>query len=187
MKIITVIARFLLGFIFLVFGLNGFLHFIPSSPPSPVVFGNSVFRRRGCSNKVTESFSETIKEELMLKIAIIIGSTRPNRNGEAVAKWVYQVAKKRSDAEFELVDIKDFNLPLLDEPMPPIMGQYSKPHTKTWAAKIGSFDGYVFVTPEYNHGISGALKNAIDFLFRELHDNAAGFVCYGGAGAALAV
>jgi hypothetical protein len=83
----------------------------------------------------------------MLKIAIIIGSTRPGRNGEAVAKWVYEVAKKRSDAEFELVDIKDFNLPLLDKPVPPIMGQYSKPHTKTWAAKIGSFDAYVFVTP----------------------------------------
>jgi NAD(P)H-dependent FMN reductase len=101
----------------------------------------------------------------MLKIAIIIGSTRPGRNGEAVAKWVYEVAQKRSDAEFELVDIKDFDLPLLDEPMPPVMGQYSKPHTKVWAAKIDSFDGYVFVTPEYNHGTSGALKNAIDFLF----------------------
>ena len=63
----------------------------------------------------------------MLRIAIIIGSTRPGRNGEAVAKWVYEIAQKRSDAEFELVDIKDFNLPLLDEPVPPIMGQYSKP------------------------------------------------------------
>ena len=123
----------------------------------------------------------------MLKIAIIIGSTRPNRNGEAVAKWVYQVAKKRSDAEFELVDIKDFNLPLLDEPMPPIMGQYSQPHTKKWAAKIGSFDAYVFVTPEYNHGTSGALKNAIDFLFAEWNNKAAGFVSYGGAGGARAV
>ena len=80
----------------------------------------------------------------MIKIAIIIGSTRPGRNGEAVGKWVYEIAQKRSDAEFELVDIKDFNLPLLDEPMPPIMGQYSKPHTKAWAA----FDSYVFVTPE---------------------------------------
>jgi len=68
------------------------------------------------------------------RIAIIIGSTRPGRNGEAVAKWVYEIAQKRSDAEFELVDIKDFNLPLLDEPVPPSMGQYSKPHTKTWAA-----------------------------------------------------
>jgi len=85
----------------------------------------------------------------MIRIAIIIGSTRPGRNGEAVAKWVYEIAQKRRDAEFELVDIKDFNLPLLDEPVPPIMGQYNKPHTKVWAAKIGSFDGYVFVTPEY--------------------------------------
>jgi NAD(P)H-dependent FMN reductase len=130
---------------------------------------------------------ETTREENMIKIAVIIGSTRPGRNGEAVAKWVHEIAQKRSDAEFELVDIKDFNLPLLDEPMPPIMGQYSKPHTKTWAAKIGSFDGYVFVTPEYNHGICGALKNAIDFLFREWNDKAAGFVSYGGAGGARAV
>jgi NAD(P)H-dependent FMN reductase len=123
----------------------------------------------------------------MLRIVIIIGSTRPGRNGEAVGKWVYQIAQKRTDAEFELIDIKDFNLPLLDEPVSPIMGQYSKPHTKVWAAKIGSFDGYVFVTPEYNHGISGALKNAIDFLFREWNDKAAGFVSYGGAGGARAV
>ena len=123
----------------------------------------------------------------MLRIAIIIGSTRPGRNGEAVATWVDEIAHKRSDAEFELVDIKDFNLPLLDEPVSPIMGQYSQPHTKVWAAKIGSFDGYVFVTPEYNHGISGALKNAIDFLFAEWNNKAAGFVSYGGAGGARAV
>jgi NAD(P)H-dependent FMN reductase len=123
----------------------------------------------------------------MLKLAIIIGSTRPNRVGESVGKWVQQLAQKRSDAEFELVDIKEFNLPLLDEPVPPSMGQYSKEHTKKWAAKIGSFDGYVFVTPEYNHGISGALKNAIDFLFAEWNNKAAGFVGYGSAGGARAV
>jgi NAD(P)H-dependent FMN reductase len=122
-----------------------------------------------------------------LKIAIIIGSTRPGRNGEAVPKWVYEAAQKRSDAEFELVDIGDFNLPLLDETVPPSMGQYSKPHTKTWAAKIGSFDGYIFVAPEYNHGISGALKNAIDFLLAEWNNKAAGFVSYGGAGGGRAV
>ena len=69
--------------------------------------------------------TETKQEKIMLKIAIIIGSTRPGRNGEAVAKWVYEIAQKRSDAEFELVDIKDFNLPILDEPVPPSMGQYS--------------------------------------------------------------
>src|SRR5258708_36202587 len=71
--------------------------------------------------------------------------------------------------------------------MQPIMGKYSKPHTKAWAAKIGSFDGYVFVTPEYNHGVPGALKNAIDFLFREWNDKAAGFVIYGGGGGARPV
>jgi NAD(P)H-dependent FMN reductase len=123
----------------------------------------------------------------MLKFAIIIGSTRPGRVGEAVARWVYELAKKRSDAEFELVDIKDFNLPLLDEPVPPSQGKYSKEHTKRWAAKVASFDGYVFVTPEYNHGTSGALKNAIDFLYAEWNNKAAGFVGYGSAGGARAV
>jgi len=123
----------------------------------------------------------------MTKVAIITGSTRPGRANEAVAHWVYDIAKKRSDAEFELVDIKDYNLPLLDEPVPPSMGQYSQPHTKAWAAKIDSFDAYVFVTPEYNHGISGALKNAIDYLFREWNNKAAGFVSYGSAGGARAV
>src|ERR1700738_5357440 len=127
------------------------------------------------------------RRKLMLKIAVIIGSTRPGRNGEAVAKWVYEVGQKRTDAEFELFDIKDFNLPLLDEPAPPIMGQYSKPHTKAWAAKIDTFDAYVLVTPEYNHGISGALQNAIDFLFAEWNNKAAGFVSYGGASGARAV
>src|SRR5882757_576115 len=122
-----------------------------------------------------------------LRLAIIIGSTRPGRNGEAVAKWVYEIAQKRTDAEFELVDIKDYNLPLLDEPVPPSMGQYSQPHTKRWAAKIGSFDAFVLVTPEYNHATSGALKNAIDFLYAEWVNKAAGFVSYGGASGVRAV
>ena len=123
----------------------------------------------------------------MIKLAIVIGSTRPGRKAEAVARWVYDIATKRSDAEVELVDIKDFNLPLLDEPVPPAMGQYSQPHTKVWAAKVASFDAYVFVTPEYNHGTSGALKNAIDYLFREWNNKAAGFVGYGSAGGTRAV
>lgn len=123
----------------------------------------------------------------MLKIAIIIGSTRPNRNGEAVAQWAHALAKKRSDAEFELVDLRDFNLPLLDEPVPPSMGQYSKEHTKKWAAKIATFDAYIFVTPEYNHATSGALKNAIDFLYKEWNNKAAGFIGYGSMMGARAV
>ena len=124
---------------------------------------------------------------MVLKIAIILGSTRPSRNGEAVARWVYEIAKKRIDAEFEFVDIKDFNLPLLDEPVPPSQGQYSKEHTKVWSAKIDSFDSYIFVTAEYNHGIPGALKNAIDYLYKEWNNKAAGFVGYGSAGGVRAV
>ena len=89
--------------------------------------------------------------------------------------------------EFERVDIKAFNLPLLDEPVPPSQGKYSKEHTKKWAAKIATFDGYVFVTPEYNHSTSGALKNAIDFLYAEWNNKAAGFVGYGSAGGTRAV
>jgi NAD(P)H-dependent FMN reductase len=123
----------------------------------------------------------------MLKIAVIIGSTRPGRVGEAVARWVHELANRRTDAEFELVDVEEFNLPLLDELVPPATGQYSKEHTRTWAAAIDSFDGYVFVTPEYNHGICGALKNAIDFVYREWNNKAAGFVGYGSAGGVRAV
>jgi NAD(P)H-dependent FMN reductase len=131
--------------------------------------------------------STQLQENDMTKIAIILGSTRPGRNGEAVAKWALDLAKKRSDAEFELVDVKDFNLPLLDEPVPPSMGQYSKEHTKKWAAKIAGFDGYVFVAAEYNHGIPGALKNAIDFIYQEWNNKAAGFIAYGSAGGARSV
>ena len=114
------------------------------------------------------------------KIAIVTGSTRPGRNGEAVARWVLRQAQQRRDAEFELVDIAEYDLPLLDEPVSAMFGRYTKPHTRAWSEKIAAFDGYVFVTPEYNHSMPGALKNAIDFLFREWNNKAAGFVSYGG-------
>jgi NAD(P)H-dependent FMN reductase len=120
------------------------------------------------------------------RIGIILGSTRPNRNGEQVAKWVLELASARDDSEFELVDLRDYPLPHLDEPLPPSFGQYANDHTKEWAAKIGSFDGFVIVTPEYNHSTSGVLKNAIDFLYAEWNNKAVGFVSYGAAGGARA-
>ncbi|MFD7321004.1 NADPH-dependent FMN reductase [Streptomyces sp. NPDC059875] len=123
----------------------------------------------------------------MLKIGIILGSTRPNRNGEQVAKWVLDIASRRSDATFELIDLRDHPLPHLDEPLPPSLGQYQHEHTRQWAAKIASFDGFVIVTPEYNHGIPGTLKNAIDFLYAEWNNKAVGFVSYGGVGGVRAV
>lgn len=122
-----------------------------------------------------------------LSVAIIVGSTRPGRKADTVARWIHQIAAQRTDATFEIVDIADFALPHLDEPMPPLGGQYRQPHTQAWAAKVASFDAYVFVTPEYNHSTSGALKNAIDFLFAEWNDKAAGFVSYGVHGGVRAV
>ena len=123
----------------------------------------------------------------MPRIGIILGSTRPNRNGEQVARWVLEVASRREDAEFELVDLRDYPLPHLDEPMPPSLGQYQNEHTKQWADTIASFDGFVIVTPEYNHGTSGVLKNALDFLYAEWNNKAVGFVSYGAVGGARAV
>ena len=122
----------------------------------------------------------------MTRIGIILGSTRPNRNGEQVARWVYDIASRRDDAEFELVDLRDYPLPHLDEPLPPSMGQYQNEHTKAWADKIASFDGFIMVTPEYNHSTSGVLKNAIDYLYAEWNNKAVGFVSYGAVGGARA-
>lgn len=117
----------------------------------------------------------------MLKIAIITGTTRPGRKNLEVSKWVKDHADKRNDAEYEIVDIADFNLPLLDEAIPAGYGQYANAHTKQWASKIAEFDGFVFVTPEYNHSFSPALKNAIDYIYAEWTNKAAGFVSYGSA------
>jgi NAD(P)H-dependent FMN reductase len=122
-----------------------------------------------------------------LKIGIILGSTRPGRNGKQVADWVLDRAGARTDAEYELVDLADYPLPHLDEAIPPTMGQYAGEHTKAWAAKIAEFDGFIFVSPEYNHSTSGVLKNAIDYLYAEWNNKAAAFVSYGSLGGARAI
>jgi NAD(P)H-dependent FMN reductase len=122
----------------------------------------------------------------MTKIGIILGSTRPGRNGAQVGQWVLDVASKRIELDFDLVDLIDYPLPHLDEPMPPSLGQYQMEHTRNWAKKIASFDGFIIVTPEYNHSTSGVLKNAIDYLFSEWNNKAVGFVSYGSVGGARA-
>lgn len=104
-----------------------------------------------------------------------------------MAKWVFDIAKKRGDVDYELVDIADYNLPLLDEFMPAGYQQYANAHTKIWSQKIAEFDGFIFVTPEYNHSTSGALKNAIDYLSAEWNNKAAGFVSYGSSNGIRAV
>ena len=102
----------------------------------------------------------------MLKIAIIAGSTRPGRKADDVARWVYDLASKRTDATFEIISLADVNLPLLDEAIPPSMHQYEKEHTLRWAETIAAYDGFIFVTPEYNRSMPGVLKNAIDHASR---------------------
>lgn len=128
----------------------------------------------------------------MVRLGIVIGSTRPGRRAPVVARWVAEAAGRQAvvesgEASVGIIDIADHALPLLDEPVPAIRGGYRHPHTQAWAAAIDACDGFVFVTPEYNHSFPAALKNAIDFLYREWNDKAAGFVGYGGLGAARAV
>jgi NAD(P)H-dependent FMN reductase len=128
----------------------------------------------------------------MLRIAIVVGSTRPCRRTAVAARWVAEVAARHpsvasGDATFEVVDLADAGLPLLDEKIPALFGRYEHAHSRDWAAVVSSFDGFVFVTPEYNHSVPAALKNAIDFLFAEWHHKAAGFVSHGIHGGTHAV
>ncbi|MTE15471.1 NADPH-dependent FMN reductase [Nocardia aurantiaca] len=123
----------------------------------------------------------------MTRIGIILGSTRPNRNGSQVAQWVLDTASQRGDAEFELIDLRDHPLPHLDEPAPPLFGPSPHEHTRAWGERIAPFDGFVIVTPEYNGGVPGVLKNALDHLLAEWTDKAIGFVSYGANGGARAV
>lgn len=127
----------------------------------------------------------------MIRIAIVVGSTRPGRRGDQVARWVHEqataLATQDAGVEYAIVDLAEVGLPLLDEPVPAAIGDYRNDHTRRWADLIVPFDGFIFVTPEYNHAIPAALKNAIDYLFAEWQDKAAGFVSYGLNGGVRAV
>ncbi len=114
-----------------------------------------------------------------MRIAIIIGSTRPQRRGKVVGEWVHALAVDKASADYTLIDLKEVDLPFLDEPKSPMEGDYQHAHTKAWSKLIAPFDGYILVTPEYNHGTSGALKNALDFLYKEWNNKPVAFVSYG--------
>ncbi|MGL5826179.1 MAG: NADPH-dependent FMN reductase [Nocardioides sp.] len=123
------------------------------------------------------------------RIGVVVGSTRPGRTGLAVGEWVLATAIERGAATYELVDLAEFDLPLLDvEKLPgAAKKQYDRPATRAWSACIDGFDGYVFVTPEYNHGVPAAMKNAVDVLYPEWRHKTVGFVGYGWDGAIRAV
>ncbi|MCE0761803.1 NAD(P)H-dependent oxidoreductase [Pseudonocardia kujensis] len=121
-----------------------------------------------------------------IRIGIVVGSTRPQRRGAIVADWVQQVAEAHG-ATVALLDLADFDLPLLDEPSPALHATYTRPHTLRWATAVAACDAFVFVVPEYNHSFPAAVKNAIDYLFAEWNDKAAGLVGYGVQGGVRAV
>jgi NAD(P)H-dependent FMN reductase len=123
----------------------------------------------------------------MTKIAIVTGASRPGSVNKSVAEWVLSQVADRADAEFELVNIADFNLPLLDEGYPAMYQNYQNDHTKAWSAKISEFDGYIFVAHEYNHTAGPVLVNALSYLNAEFNNKAAGFVSYGSMGGVRAV
>lgn len=124
----------------------------------------------------------------MLQIKIVMGSSRPGRFNPQPAHWIYEIAKQRDDIVVELIDVAALELPFLDEPVPPSRHQYTKEHTKRWSAQIEAADGFIFVTPEYNHSIPPVLKNAVDYLYQEWNYKPISFLSYGSlAGGARSV
>lgn len=122
-----------------------------------------------------------------MKIAIITGSTRPGRRAPLVAEWVIDVLSRQfamlsADVTLQSVDLATIDLPMFCEPAPPQSGLYQHEYTRDWSALIARFDAYIFVTPEYNHSLPAVLKNAIDYLYTEWNDKAAGIVSYGATG-----
>ncbi|MBT2502847.1 NADPH-dependent FMN reductase [Curtobacterium sp. ISL-83] len=119
----------------------------------------------------------------MSRIMIVVGSIRPGRVGLPIAQWVEAAAAAREDCEVDFADLAEIGLPMMDEPNHPRLRQYTKQHTLDWSARVDAADGFVFVTPEYNHSFSPALKNALDYLALEWWRKPVGVVSYGGISA----
>lgn len=121
------------------------------------------------------------------RIALIVGSTRKGRFADHVIPWLMEIAGKHEDLSVEVVDLRDHPLPFFDEPIPPAMAPSQKPEVQAWQSKVAQFDGYIFVSPEYNNSVTAVLKNAIDHVYNEWVRKPAAFVGYGGVGGARSV
>ncbi|MBI2390932.1 MAG: NAD(P)H-dependent oxidoreductase [Deltaproteobacteria bacterium] len=119
------------------------------------------------------------------QLHVVVVSTRPARKGPALARWLVDRARAHGRFEVTLVDLREEDLPLLDEANHPRLAQYEHAHTRAWSAKVAGADAFVFVTPEYNYGVPAPLVNALDYLFHEWHYKAAGFLSYGGVSGGL--
>jgi NAD(P)H-dependent FMN reductase len=122
-------------------------------------------------------------DETKPRLMIIIGSTRPGRVGLPVGEWVAGQAREHGAFDLDMVDLVELGLPFLDEPNHPRLKHYTQPHTWAWSERVDAADAFVFVFPEYNHGINAPLKNALDFLYQEWAHKPAGLVAYGGIAA----
>jgi NAD(P)H-dependent FMN reductase len=125
----------------------------------------------------------------MLNVALIVGSTRPNRFADIPAKWIINAAQARSDFRLDVLDLREHPLPFFNEPAPPSYtgGAYSEPAAEAWRIKIGGYDGYIATASEYNHGPTAVLKNAFDSAFYEWNRKPIAFVGHGGAGGVRAI
>jgi NAD(P)H-dependent FMN reductase len=121
------------------------------------------------------------------RIGIVIGSTREGRFGDKPAAWIHEIARQRTDLAFELIDLRDHPLPFFNEPLSPAWAPVKNEAAQRWADKLATLDGLIVVTPEYNHGPTAVLKNALDYAYKEFIRKPIGFVGYGGVGAARAV
>jgi len=121
------------------------------------------------------------------RIGVIVSSTRSGRFADIPAQWLWEIVSKRDDAEFELIDLRDYPMPFFEEKLSPMYGPPENEAALRWGAKIASLDGYIFITAEYNHGITAVLKNALDYAYMEYNRKPAAFVGYGGAGGARAI
>jgi NAD(P)H-dependent FMN reductase len=120
------------------------------------------------------------------RIAVVIGSTRPTRICADIAAWAYDAIQDGSELTYELLDLAKINLPLLDEPLKAALHQYEHEHTRAWSRLIQTYDGFLFVFPQYNWGYPAVLKNALDYLYEEWHDKPASFITYGTRGGSKA-
>ena len=129
-----------------------------------------------------------MNESNVVRIALIVGSTRPNRFADVPARWIEQGSAERSDMTLETLDLRDWPLPFFDEPVSPVAtgGVWANPATESWRRKIGEFDGFIVTAAEYNHGATAVLKNALDSALNEWKDKPISFVGYGGVGGARA-
>jgi NAD(P)H-dependent FMN reductase len=121
------------------------------------------------------------------RVGIVISSTREGRFGEKAARWIHDLAAKRADSEVELIDLRDYPMPFFAEPASPAYAPPMNEVARHWATKVGSLDGFIFVTAEYNRGPTAVLKNALDYAYREFNRKPAAYVGYGGVGAARAI